>query len=176
MGVMLDAAVSLPARPGRGPSRRGRRARRALAPAVVLAFAVLGLAGCGGGDDAADQAETSGGTELTAADARASDRAVKEGAVEVMEAVESCFRGSGDYGACRRRDQIGVTKPAVVPDDPGVSEATVSRATTTGYRILTVSLSGNRFAITRQGTRVIRSCVARTELGRSGGGCQDNGW
>jgi hypothetical protein len=170
---MLDADPTPAARPGRRPDGRGpgRGRRTALALALVAA---LGASGCGGDDDK-DEA-TDGGATLTAADARAADTSAKEGAREIMAAVESCFRGARDYAACRQPQRIGSTQLTVVPDDPGVSEATVSRATPTGYRILTVSLSGNRFAITRQGSQVIRSCAARTEVGKAGGGCAGNGW
>lgn len=153
-----------------------RRARRRPAPILaLLAVGVLGLAGCGGGDDE-DENPTDGGATLTAADARAADQSIKDGVREIMASVESCFTGSRDYGRCRLRTQIGATALTVVPASPGVSQATVSRATATGYRILGVSLTGNRFAITKQGTQVIRSCAARTELGKAGGGCRGNGW
>lgn len=161
--------------PSAGPSAARARRRFAVPVVALLAAGLLGLAGCGGGGGD-DERDADDGSKLTAADARIADQAAKRGAREVAVAVESCFVGAGDYGRCRRRDQIGVTELVVVPSSPGVSEATVSRATPTGYRVLAVSLSGNRFAITKRDGTVIRSCAARTPLGKAGGGCPGNGW
>ncbi|WP_026912515.1 hypothetical protein [Patulibacter minatonensis] len=147
---------------------------RRRSPLLVAAAAVvaLGLAGCGGDDGPAGGTATS----LTPADARGADTTVKDAVRELAESVETCFKGSGDYALCTTNRQLGATTASLTPARPRAGEATITRATRTGYRILMVSLSGTRFALTRQGSSVIRSCAVKTPLGRSGGGCTGNGW
>lgn len=154
-------------------ARSLRRPARRRHLALVGAAVAFGVAGCGGGGDDGSSATQTG---LSPGDARAADRSAEASLVSLAASMEDCFRGARTYARCTTNAELGATDALLTASRPGVGEAAISRASATGYRILAVSLSGGRFAITRQGARVTRSCVARTPLAKAGGGCRGNAW
>jgi hypothetical protein len=157
--------------------------------AVVLALLLAGafLAGraTAPGDDGPQAARTATGAGTGTATlpdaakraaARRQDDAAKEAARNAVAFVESCVAASADRDPtrCRTKDQlnVGSTLPLVDDGEPAAGQVAVS-ASPTGYRVVSVSASGNRFVLSREGAGVpVRTCTA----GVAGAGCVGGAW
>jgi dipeptidyl aminopeptidase/acylaminoacyl peptidase len=152
--------------------------------AVVLALLLAGafLAGraTAPGDDGPGAARTTTTASPDAARKRAAarrqDDAAKEAVRNAVAFVESCVAASADRDPtrCRTKDElnVGSTLPLVDDGEPAAGQVAVS-ASPTGYRVVSVSASGNRFVLSREGAGVpVRTCTA----GVAGAGCAGGAW
>ena len=119
-------------------------------------------------------------TEASPADvaqARRDDAAAKAVARDVVAFVASCAAVSPgrSYAPCRTAAQlnVGSTLPLVDDRDPGPGEVAVS-SSRDGYRVVSVSASGNRFTLAQEGTAdPVRTC---SDGGVARAGCVAGVW
>jgi hypothetical protein len=180
-----------PERPsGDGPVELWRRANAATRGTVVGVLLVLLVGGSflagrltapaersagGGGDPAA--AEVTASPERVEA-ATQQDDAAKTVARDLVTFVESCAAANvdPDYSQCRTKAQlnVGSTLPLVDGRQATAGEAAVT-ATRSGYRIVSVSASGNAFVLAKDGAagQSARTC---TDTGVQNAGCVGGAW
>lgn len=153
---------------------------RALWFVPVLAV-VLASAGCGSDDAPSSTTEARSTTAETrsfapaaptAASLRVADQEAKSAARNVVVLVESCFTSTETYTDCTTGDALGGAEFEIVTGRPEAGEVAVTKATDSTYRVLAPSASGNRFAATRRGGQIIRSCSTKAETG----GCRNGSW
>jgi type IV pilus assembly protein PilA len=94
------------------------------------------------------------------------DSSAKSAARNLVSAIESFYATNKTYvGAASDTD---VTASGVFGTNNG--EADIANATATGYTIVGMSASGNRFTITKAGSTVTRTCSTK-----SSGACPSGG-
>lgn len=176
-------------RTGDGPVELWRRANAATRGTALGTLLVLLLAGAflAGRATAPDGVAPVGG-ETPAADVQPSaaqietaiqeDDAAKAIARDLVTFVESCAAASlePDYSQCRTKDElnVGSTLPLVDGRQATAGEAAVT-ATRSGYRIVSVSASGNAFVLAKDGAagQSARTC---TDTGVADAGCVGGVW
>lgn len=177
-------------RPGDGPVelwRRANAATRGTILGVLLVLLVVGsfLAGRltapddgpSSGDDGAPAAQGAA-TPAQIEAATQQDDAAKTVARDLVTFVESCAGATvdQDYSRCRTKAQlnVGSTLPLVDGREAAAGEAAVT-ATRTGYRIVSVSGSGNSFVLAKDGAagQPARTC---TDTGVADAGCVGGVW
>jgi hypothetical protein len=139
--------------------------------ATLALICSLAFSGCGGDDDSSTDTDR-GNTAPAASDATSADTAAQADAVTVVSAVEVCFLESKDYSSCDSSSDL----PGVgveLGSDPGQTE--VIEATTSDFKIVAHSTSGNTFTLTPAKTAgdYERSCEV---AGDDNGGCQGGTW
>lgn len=179
-----------PERPsGDGPIELWRRANAATRGTVLGVLLVLLVAGSFvAGRLTAPEGGASEGATAPAAEAAATpeqigtatqqDDAAKTVARDLVTFVESCAAASveQDYSRCRTKAQlnVGSTLPLVDGRQATAGEAAVT-ATRSGYRIVSVSASGNAFVLAKDGAagQSARTC---TDTGVANAGCVGGVW
>ncbi|CAB4910590.1 unannotated protein [freshwater metagenome] len=188
----VPAPSAPPASPGGdGPRELWRRANAATRGTVIGVLVALLVAASfaagrltapdGGGDAGPDRAaDAPAETALSAAElarARTDDDAAKRVARDLVTFVESCaaVAADGDYSRCRTTSQlnVGSTLPLVDGSEPGRGEAAIA-ASRDGFRVVSVSASGNSFTLAEEGTgQPVRTC---TDGGAKDAGCVGGVW
>ena len=127
---------------------------------VFLTIAALAFAACGDDDDDGG-GESGGGTDTQAEQsALQQDAEAKMNGRQLVSYVEACFAGEQDYAACRN---------AAAGEDVG--EATVEKADSATFTIVSPSESGNEFRVERtEAGELERTCETAGE-----GGCSAEG-
>lgn len=173
---------------GEGPRELWRRANAATRGTILGALLLLLLAGAflagratapeGDATSAARPPASAGRPDpARVAAARAQDATAKDAARSAVAFVESCAAATAerDYARCRTKAQlnVGSTPPLVDDGEPGAGQVGVS-PTADGYRVVSVSASGNRFVLAQEGSAApIRTCAA---TGVAGAGCVGGVW
>lgn len=178
-------------RSGDGPVELWRRANAATRGTVLGVLLLLLVAGSfvagrvtapDGSSAGAGSAETQDGAApadpATVAAAKDQDETAKTVARDLVTFVESCAAASldPDYSRCRTKAQlnVGSTLPLVDGRQATAGEAAVT-ATSSGYRIVSVSASGNAFVLAKDGAagQPARTC---TDSGVANAGCVGGLW
>jgi len=94
------------------------------------------------------------------------DSSAKSAARNLVSAIESFYATNKTYVGASSDDDV--TKSGVFGTSNG--EADITNATATGYTIVGMSASGNRFTIAKAGSTVTRSCSTKNS-----GACPSTG-